>query len=297
MPAARQTPTQGTQGLAHNSGYASAAPTEQASSAQNYNYNQYQSGNTQDSTSSDRVAYQPYSNNPPGAQSSSYSSSDNYNARVPNAASSTLSGSLSQNVASSYHSNPAATTNNAQWGTSTPTPQARNTRGYNNTQSATSSAYNSSHTPQSQSLQGFSVRPQPQTQPRSSSTTYSQQLQQQQQRQQQQHGQQQQQQGYSGYMNQQQQQQPTTSSQQNWGYGFGAANSSSSGYNSAAATGSGNNAAYPAAGATSHGTQGHGHAGHGHQAQQQHRSMNLSSHTYMEHDQALYALLRSNPAG
>ena len=93
-------------------------------------------------------------------------------------------------------------------------------------------------------------------------------------------------------MNQQPQQ--TSSSHHNW-YGFGAGGNASSGYSNSAAT-SGNNA-YSGASTTSQ-TQSHGHSGHGHQTQH-HRSMNMSRHTYtgMDGDQALYDLLRNNPAG
>lgn len=293
MPAARKTQSQGTQSLAGNSGYASAAATQQPSSDQNQNtYNQYQSGTTRHDSSSDRVAYQQYPNNQTPTASTSDPSYDNSNSRLPNAESSTLSASGSQNVASSYPQNPTATPNAAQWGTTTSTAQGRNTRAYNATQSASGNASynNASSTPQSQPRQGFSGRPQPPAQARNSSTAYNQPHQQRQQQQQQQ------QQSYNVYMNQQERpQQQASSSQQNW-YGFGtAANSASSGYNSAAAAG-GNNA-YPAAAGTPH-RHGHGHDGHGHQTQHQ-RSMNLSSHTYssMDGDQALYDLLRSNPAG
>ncbi len=272
---------------ADNSGYASATTAQQPSSTQSYdNYNQYQSGNTQADTSSDRVAYQPYANNQTTGQSNSYSSFDNYNSRVPNTTASSSSASWSQNVASSYASNPAATTSTAQWGSSNSTPQARNARGYDTTQSATGNAYSSSNPSQPQSrLQGFNARPQSQTQAGESSGTDNQQLHQQQQRQQQgqpqpQQQQQQQQQGYNGYINnvtqqpQQQQQQPANSNQQSWGYNTFPSPSS-------------------AATASSHG-HGHQTAQQQQQQQQQHRSMNLSSRTYggME----LYDLIRNNPA-
>ncbi len=269
---------------ADNSGYASAATTQQPSSTQSYSYNQYQSGNTQADASSDRVAYQPYTNNQTTGQSNSYSSFDNYNSRVPNTTASTSSASWSQNVASSYASNPAATTSTAQWGSSTSTPQTRTARGYDTTQSTTGTAYTSSNTSQPQSrLQNFNPHPQPQAQTSSSSSTYNQQLHQQQQRQQQAQPQQQQQ-SYNGYINtvnqqqqpqqSQQQQQPANSNQQSWGYNTYPSASSSA-----------------AAAASSHG---HGSHQTAQQQQQQHRSMNLSGRTYggME----LYDLMRNNPA-
>jgi hypothetical protein len=288
------------QAAADNSGYASATVHQQSSSAQGYAYDQYQSGNTQAEASGDRAGYQPYSSSQTPAQPATYSSFEDYNNRLPSTTASTLPTSGSQNVASSYPSSSVTASSAAQWGTSTSNPQSRTTRAQKATQSAAGTAPYTSQSqpqsqPQSQSLQGFSVRPQPSSaQARGSPSTYNQQLQQQQHRQQQgqQHHQpqqqQQQQQGYNGYMNQQQQ---AGSSQQSW-YGFGAAaNSASSGYNSATAA-SGNNA-YSAAAATSHT---HGHGGHGHQAQQQ-RSMNLSSHTYSSMDGEIYDLLRSNPPG
>jgi hypothetical protein len=287
------------QSIADNTGYASAAATQQPSSTQSYShYNQYQSGNTQADSSSDRLAYQPYSNHTPAqTQSTSYSSFDSYNTRLPSATSS----SGTQNVASSYPSNSGAASNTTQWGASTSTAQARNARAYNAMQSASGTGYSTTSNTQSQSLQGFSVRPQPPTTTRSSSTAYSQQLQQQQQQQdrQQQSQTHQQQQSYSGYVNQPQQQHTSSTQQQNWGYGFGtaaAANNASSGYSSTAAGASGTNA-YSTASATAS----HGHGGHqaAHQTQAAHKSMNLSSHTYssMDHDQALYDLLRNNPTG
>ena len=289
---------------ADNSGYASAATTQQPSSTQSYNnYNQYQSGNTPADAPSDRVVYQPYANNQTTGQSNSYSSFDNYNSRVPNTTASSSSASWSPNASSSYASNPAATTSTAQWGSSNSTPQARNARGYDTAQSATGNTYSSSNTSQPQSrLQGFNARPQSQTPAGGSSSTYSQQLHQQQQRQQQaQPQQQQQQQGYNGYTNnvsqqqppQQPQQQPSTSGQQNWGYNFGtAANTSSSGYNSAAAASAATNA-YPPASSAAASSHGHSHPSAQQQQQQQHRSMNLSSRTYSSME--LY-LMRNNPA-
>lgn len=299
LPPARQAQPHGGQSLADNSGYASASVVQQSSSTQSYNdYNQYSSGNNQADSSGDRIAYQPYTNNPASTHSTSYSSFENYNSRLASAPSSTRSSSASQNVASSYPANSATQPPAAQWGAATSTPQARNAHAYNATQSASgTTSYNvPSSTQQSQSLQGFSVKPQAPTQARSSSSMYSQQPQPQQHRQQphqqQQQPQRQQQQNYNGYLGNIGQQAHTTSNHQNW-YGFGAASNTSSGYNSAAAT-SGNNA-YSAAAATSH-AQGHCH---GHQTQP-HRPMNLSSHTYSSmdgHGEAVYDLLRSNPGG
>ncbi|KAK4236974.1 hypothetical protein C8A03DRAFT_45098 [Achaetomium macrosporum] len=285
MSTARQAQPQGGQSVVDSSGYSSSAATQQPGSSQGYNnFGQYQSGNTQAESSSDRITYQPYSNNQTSAQPNAYSSFDSYGTPLPNAASSNTSTSASQNVASSYPSNSALTSNASQWGASTSTSQARNARAYNATQSASSgnTSYNrSSNTPQSQSLHGFNVRPQQSTQARSSSSLYGQQAQQPQQ-------QRQQQQSYSGYLNNVTQQQHGNGNHQSW-YGFpvGATNASS-GYNSAAAATGGNNA-YAAATATSH----------GHPQSQHHRSMNLQGHTYssLDNGQPLYDPYRSNPTG
>jgi len=286
MLAGRKPLPQSAQPVADSSGYASATATaQQPSSAQTYNtYNQYQTETSQTDGSSDRTAYQPYSHTHTTSQPATYSSFDEYNSAraAANTASSTLSAQASQNVASSYPSNSAATARLSQWGTSTTTPQTGHSRGYMSTPSATeTSSYNTTSTTpqQQQSLQGLDLRPQSQTQTRSSSNTYTQQPQQQQQRQQQQ-----QQQGYTGYMTQMQQPQQHTATssqqQQGWGYGFGTT-SSSSGYNS---TSGGGAAASP-----------HGHgSSHTAQQQQQHRSLH---HGALEHDASLYDLLRRNPAG
>ncbi len=295
MPVARKLLPQGPQSLADNSGYATATTTtQQQSSAQTYNnYNQYQTEASQTDGSSDRTtAYQPYSHTHTTPQPATYSSFDEYNNEraAANTASSTLSAQASQNVASSYPSNSAATTRMAQWGTSTTTPQTGYSRPYMPAQSTTdTNSYNTTSTTaqQPQSLQNLNLRPQSQTQTRSSSNTYTQQPQQQQpQRQQQQR-----QQGYTGYITQlqapqlqapQQQQQHTASNnQQSWGYGFG--NSSSSEYNSTSGAG---------AATSSHGHDS-SHTGQ-QQQQQQHRSLH---HGELEHDTSLYDLLGRNPAG
>ncbi|KAH6856619.1 hypothetical protein B0I37DRAFT_79604 [Chaetomium sp. MPI-CAGE-AT-0009] len=286
----------------HSPPTAAQPSSVQSNPAQGYGYSQHQTGNTQAEPSGERVSYQPYTNQTSN-QPSSYST-DSYDARMANTTSSTYPTTTSQNVASSYSSNPAATTSTTQWAASTSTNQSRNTHAYNATQSAAGSAsYNAaSNAPQSQTLQGFNVRPPP-SQPRGSSSAYNQQLQQQQRQQHgQQHNQQSQQQpSYNGYVNnmsqQQQPQQQASGGHQNWGYGFGAtAGNASSGYNSAA-VGSGSNS-YSAAASTSHRREHMGHGSHGHPAQQQ-RSMNLSSHTYssMDGEQSLYDLLRTHPAG
>ncbi|KAK4126205.1 hypothetical protein N657DRAFT_670298 [Parathielavia appendiculata] len=305
VSAAPQVQSEGTQPIAdNNTEYTPNAAAQESGSAQSYSqYSQYQGGNTQADSSSDRLAYQPYSSNQIATQTqpTSYSSFDNYNTRLPNTATPSLATPGTQNIASSYPANSGAASDRAQWGSSTATAQARNTQAYNAMQPASGTGYNtSSNAPQSQSLQGLSVTPQPPT-ARSSPTAFSQQLQQQQHQQhqqhQQEHKQQHQQQGqnhqqpsYNGYMSQPAQQ-DNSSTQQTWGYGFGTGSNPSSGYGSTAGTSASN--AYPSSATASHG---HGHQAHQTQA---HRPMNLSSHTYssMDHDQALYDLLRNSQTG
>ncbi|KAK0718342.1 hypothetical protein B0T26DRAFT_676518 [Lasiosphaeria miniovina] len=109
-----------------------------------------------------RVAYEPYTHNPPSAVRNPYTSYDSYNTRSANASSSTaLSNPVAQGVTSSYaNSSTAATAPSAtQWGTANSASQPRNSHFYNanpHTSSGTSS-YN-----------GFSVRPTSTMQTRSS---------------------------------------------------------------------------------------------------------------------------------
>lgn len=170
MSAVRPGQSQGT-GLSDDSGYGSAAATQQSASVDSYNnYNQYQSAaSAQQDSSSDRIAYQPYTNNQTSASSNSYSSFDNHDTRLSTTASSALSTPTSQNVASSYQSNSVTAPSTTQWGSATSASQARNSRAYNATQAAsTTSSYNmSSNSQQSQLIQGFNVRPPPSNQARS----------------------------------------------------------------------------------------------------------------------------------
>ncbi|GAB1318914.1 Zn(2)-C6 fungal-type domain-containing protein [Madurella fahalii] len=313
IPAARPGQSQGTQPLADNSGYESAATAQQPTSTDGYNsYNQYPSAaSTQPDSSSDRITYQPYTNNQASTSSNSYSSFDNYNICLANPASSTMPTPAPQTVASSYPSTSVAGTNTTQWGGAASTSQARNPRIYNATQATagTSSSHNMSSNPeQSQLSQGFNAHPQLSTQARGSSSVYAQQQQKQPQQphqpqqtqQQQRRQQQQQQQNYSGYMTQQPHTAAISTSHRGW-YAFAANNAAApGGYNPNAAV----------AGSASHG-QDHGH-GHGHATNHaaahghgggggSHRSMNLSSHAYSSmggDEQAMYDLLRSgNPVG
>ncbi|KAK3353038.1 hypothetical protein B0T25DRAFT_623170 [Lasiosphaeria hispida] len=160
----------------------------------------------------------------------------------------------------------------------------------------TGTSYNisSSSNQPSQSLQGFSVRPQPVAQVRSFSSTYGQQAHQQQA--QAQHRsptpqQSQQQQGYGNYSTQPH----AGNSQQNQQgrYGFNMPSNSSSGYNSPAVSG---NNAYSNVGSHAHGSA--AAAAYSQQQQSLHQSMNLSSHTYSSSidrgKQATLELLRQN---
>ncbi|KAK3323455.1 hypothetical protein B0T19DRAFT_204987 [Cercophora scortea] len=311
-----QPPAQHT--LAENTGYPSNAGVTDSNSASSYNtYTQYPAARAETS-STNRVAYDQYTNNnQPSAVSSSYSSYDNYNARPNNTSSSTtLSNPVSQTAAAPYSTSTTAAPSASQWG-ATSSGSSRNTQSYNTNQSAsTTRPYNvaASNTQQSQTLQGFNVRPPPPptVQTRSSTSAYNHQQHQQQQPappaqpQSQVHTRsqsQQQRHDYNSYSNQPQQQQPqhnnnssssNHSNNQNW-FGFsGASNSTPSSYSSTSASA---NTAYPNSGSHAHGSAAASYS----QAQtSHHRSMNLSGHTYSSidgGDQALYDLLRTNPAG
>ena len=291
------------------SGYPPAAGETDSNSTTGYDgYSQYQ--NTRTDSSSNRVtSYDHYSTNPSSTSlSNSYTSYDTYNPRSANTTSSTaLANPVPQTTATSYNNQTTPTApSTSHWGSGTASSgvsQPRNSQAYNsNTQAAStgrSSPYNlaapSTTQQTSHALQGFSVRPQPPSAPTTRSASAYQQAQQQ--------GSQRQ--NYNSYSSQPHgaNSATTTQQQQNW-YGFTPANSSSSNYNASTPQqhgSSGASTAYPANAGGSGSSHAHPHAhggGTSNYAQSQnHRSMNLSSHTYSSIDggeHALYEMLRNN---
>ncbi|KAM7202865.1 hypothetical protein V8F33_002523 [Rhypophila sp. PSN 637] len=316
----RPSQTQATKPVADNSGYGHTASAGDTSAAAGYdNYSQYQTTRA-DSTSNRVTSYDQYTTNPTATISNSYSSYDNYNSRPSNTTtSSVLQNPVPQAANTSYNNQPASTTSNtSHWGSgsaSSGVAQPRNSQSYNNSgnnnQPSSTSRSSSSYLaapatnqqPQSQILQGFSVRPQPLAAPatrNSAANTYNQQPQQQQQS-----GSQRQ--SYNSYSNQAHGSTGsanTQQQQQNW-YGFTPANNASSTYSgTTAGSGGGYSAGTGGGGGASshnaHSQHAHAPSNYGQQQQAHNRSMNLSSHTYSSidgGDHALYEMLRNNPSG
>jgi len=278
-PASRQ-PQAAQANQAHTgaASYPAASSVANSASVESYDYSQYSNNKTE--STSNTVAYEPYSQQPTSTATSSYSSYGAYNSRSADGAA--THSQASQTVASSYNATTATAPSTSHWLTAN-SSQSRTTQPFNHNTGSNGTSYNmgsSNATSQAQAqaraqaLQGFSVRPQPPTQTKSVANAYGQQQQQ---------SQRQQQQGFNTFSSQAQ---PSNSQQQNW-YGYNAANNTSSTYNSSV----GGSNAYPGA-SHSHGSN----AGSRSYNQTQHQSMNLSSNTYsnLEGDQALYELLGRN---
>lgn len=222
-------------------------------------FTRYNNAPTQTTATGSRVAYEPYSQQPPPTSSAtSYTGYGAYNSRSQASNAPTLTNPVTQSASTSYTKTPAPTSKT--WGNSNGR-RSSNAYSSNKTPASSTPAYSvpASGQQQSTNMQSFNVRPQSTapTQSRTNSNTtasYAQQPEQQ-------SGQ-----TYSAYStqshpttNQQQQQQ-----QQDW-YGFGSTNTTTSNYGS--------------------GSYG------------QHRSMNLAGNTYtsINDQEALYEMLRNNP--
>ncbi|KLU86245.1 hypothetical protein MAPG_05261 [Magnaporthiopsis poae ATCC 64411] len=321
----QQTQAAAPNGSAYGSSTAAATNASGGASVQDPYAQYYNTLNTTNNTattaadqSSNGIAYTPYSSQPAStvAPTYNYDTTSGYNTRSH--VSQSYSNPVTQATVSASYTT-ASANNTSQWPSQT--TQTRSSQVYNtNTNTTAGASSNTRHahpgTSNSPALQGFNVRPQPNSpHTRSASrASYHQQQQQhhqvpqvqqqtqpqrhqqqqQQPQQQQQQQQKQQQQGYGSYIQQPQQhassnhqQQPQAQSQQQqqgW-YGFNAANSSNAGYG------------------TANGAYGSTHAGAGsssyaqqQQQQEQHRSMNMQGNTYgtIEASDALYSLLQND---
>ncbi|KAK0375069.1 hypothetical protein CLIM01_07561 [Colletotrichum limetticola] len=241
-------------------------------SLSNYNnYNTKHSSQSNNSTELDttRLAYQPYAAQNTSATTSTYPSYDydRTGTTAHTSSNNTRSGQLYNNQS-----------------------QSRNAQSYNNANTDTAAVANtyaqqpSTNQQQSSSLQSFNMRSSAasSTQPRSSSRNANQQPQQQQSQ-----SQPQQTQSYGSYANQTQQQ-STQPDQHNW-YGFGSGSNTS--FTPANVAGG-----YATRGATS-ANYGSGSSTSNQAYQQQHGSLNMTSHSYSPGDNEMYELLKNSLHG